>query len=86
MNGESVLIVRIRSFAVTGCPFIVPIGVCPSTLGGRGGRGGCWPAAVVVKRQAKRQDVSRSVSAAVVPLNLFLSFIALQFDPNGRVS
>ena len=39
MKGESGLIPMIRSFAVTGCPFIVPIGVCPSTRGGRG-RGG----------------------------------------------
>src|SRR5689334_20501806 len=33
IKGESVLTVSIRSFAVTGWPFMVPIGVCPLTMG-----------------------------------------------------
>jgi hypothetical protein len=34
INGESEPIIKIKSLAVIGCPFTVPIGVCPSTRGG----------------------------------------------------
>jgi len=76
IKGESELIVIIRSFAVTGCPFIVPTGVWPST---RGGRGRVCPTAFEARRygETKQARMNRAVAKAWQKEVTF--FMALMF-------